>query len=79
MGNWTFWFVYFRVLSHDKIGGLGSNAKVVQKCKEWFELGNKSNHLLACIIDIVIDRFEKGKPMDDFYNPAKAIEVNKQS
>lgn len=32
--------------------GLGYNEKVRQKCEEMYKEGCRTNHLLACIIDI---------------------------
>jgi hypothetical protein len=40
-----------RMLLHDN-KGLGDNEKVRQNCEELYKSGCRTNHLLACIIDI---------------------------
>ncbi|EGI69032.1 Protein farnesyltransferase/geranylgeranyltransferase type-1 subunit alpha [Acromyrmex echinatior] len=54
-GNESAWNYLRGILSHHS-KGLGYNEKVRHKCEEMYKEGCRSNHLLACMIDICQER-----------------------
>ncbi|EZA52728.1 hypothetical protein DMN91_001648 [Ooceraea biroi] len=55
-GNESAWNYLRGILLQDS-KGLGHNEKVRQKCEEMYKNGCRTNHLLACMIDICQERY----------------------
>jgi protein farnesyltransferase/geranylgeranyltransferase type-1 subunit alpha len=62
---------------HDKNGGLAFNKKVLEMCKVLYNLGHRTNHLLACIIDICQERHSKEAPTESLFHILQAFKVIK--
>ena len=60
---------------HDKKEGLALNKKILEKCKELYDKNFRTNHLLACIVDICFERHSINEPGDDFFNMDQAFTV----
>lgn len=65
---------HFSILTHDS-GGLGYNEKVRRKCEELYSAGCRTNHLLACIIDICQERPIEEESADSIFHINNAMKV----
>lgn len=59
---------------HDS-GGLTRNDKVRKKCIELYEAGYRTNHLLACIIDISQDSCVNDESSESIFHISNALKV----
>lgn len=66
----------FRILLRDS-KGLGYNEKVRHKCEEMYKEGCRTNHLLACIIDICQEKCSSDETPSSLFIINSAYEVNK--
>lgn len=66
----------FRILLHDS-KGLGYNEKVRHKCEEMYKEGCRTNHLLACIIDICQEKCSSDETPSSLFHINSAYEVSK--
>lgn len=59
--------------------GLGYNEKVMKMCEELYLDGFRTNHLLACIIDICQDRHKKDESPDSLfcYDRARKVRISR--
>lgn len=73
--NESAWNYLRGVLMHDKDGGLSNNKKVREKCEELYKAGCRSNHLLACIIDICQGRISSDEPADSLFHINSALRL----
>jgi len=65
----------FRVLlRHSK--GLGYNERVRHKCEEMYKEGCRTNHLLACMIDICQERCSSDETPSPLFHINFACEVS---
>lgn len=64
----------FRILLHDG-KGLGYNEKVRRKCEEMYKEGCRTNHLLACIIDICQEKCSSDETPSSLFHINSAYEV----
>ena len=65
----------FRILSHHS-KGLGYNEKVRHKCEEMYKEGCRTNHLLACMIDICQERCPSDETPSPLFHINFAYEVS---
>ncbi|XP_034194022.1 farnesyl transferase alpha isoform X1 [Osmia lignaria lignaria] len=74
---WNYLQGYCCILTHDS-GGLGYNEKVRRKCEELYSAGCRTNHLLACIIDICQERPMKEESADSIFHINNAMKLCKE-
>lgn len=65
----------FRILLHHS-KGLGYNEKVRHKCEQMYKEGCRTNHLLACMIDICQERCPTDETPSSLYHINFAYEVS---
>lgn len=75
-GNESAWNYLQGILMHDS-SGLGRNEKVRRKCEELYAEGYRTNHLLACIIDICQEG-PKDEPPDSIFHINHALKLCKE-
>ncbi|XP_066598441.1 protein farnesyltransferase/geranylgeranyltransferase type-1 subunit alpha [Prorops nasuta] len=63
--NESVWSYLRGVLMKDNRGGLSKNEKILEKCKQLYLDGCRSNHLLACIIDICEEQYKSNSLATD--------------
>lgn len=77
-GNESAWNYLRGVLMHDVNGGLGHNEKVLEKCVGMYTEGCRTNHLLACIIDICQERQGDNEPPESLFHVNHALVLCKE-
>lgn len=75
-GNESAWNYLRGILLHDS-KGLGYNEKVRNKCEELYKEGCRTNHLLACIIDICRERSLSDEISSSLFHINSAYELCK--
>ncbi|XP_012230501.1 protein farnesyltransferase/geranylgeranyltransferase type-1 subunit alpha [Linepithema humile] len=75
-GNESAWNYLRGILLHDS-KGLGYNDKVRNKCEELYKEGCRTNHLLACIIDICQERSLSDETPSSLFHINSAYELCK--
>ncbi|XP_076668379.1 farnesyl transferase alpha isoform X1 [Andrena cerasifolii] len=76
-GNESAWN-YLRGILKQDANGLAQNEKVRRKCKELYFYGCRTNHLLACIIDICQEGPMGEESPDPMYHVNNAIKLCKE-
>ncbi|XP_012147154.1 farnesyl transferase alpha isoform X1 [Megachile rotundata] len=74
---WNYLQGYCCILMHDS-SGLSYNEKVRRKCEELYAAGYRTNHLLACIIDICQERPTRDEPPDSIFHINHALKLCKE-
>lgn len=69
---------YLRGILMQDSNGLAYNEKVRGKCEELYQAGYRTNHLLACIIDICQERHVKDETPESIFYITNAIKLCKQ-
>ncbi|KAG7190442.1 hypothetical protein KM043_006546 [Ampulex compressa] len=77
-GNESAWNYLRGILLQDD-GGLGYNEKVRRKCEGLYLNGFRTNHLLACIIDICQERQISEEPPESIFHISNAVKTNQVS
>lgn len=67
-------YVLSSILMKDS-SGLGYNEKVRRKCEELYADGCRTNHLLACIIDICQERAISEESEESLFHINNALKV----
>ncbi|XP_033322919.1 farnesyl transferase alpha [Megalopta genalis] len=75
-GNESAWNYLRGILMKDS-SGLGYNEKVRQKCEELYMDGCRTNHLLACIVDICQERSISEESRDSLFHINNALKMCK--
>lgn len=76
-GNESAWNYLRGILMQDS-GGLARCEKVRKKCIELYEAGCRTNHLLACIIDICQESYKNNESPDSFFHINNALKLCKE-
>ncbi|KZC08936.1 PREDICTED: protein farnesyltransferase/geranylgeranyltransferase type-1 subunit alpha [Dufourea novaeangliae] len=76
-GNESAWNYLRGILMKDS-SGLGYNEKVRRKCEELYSDGCRTNHLLACIIDISQERPISEESPDSLFHINNALKLCKE-
>ncbi|XP_047351060.1 protein farnesyltransferase/geranylgeranyltransferase type-1 subunit alpha [Vespa velutina] len=76
-GNESAWNYLRGILMHDS-AGLTRNDKVRKKCVELYEAGYRTNHLLACIIDICLDSCINDESSESIFHISNALKLCKE-
>ncbi|KAF7403532.1 hypothetical protein HZH68_006326 [Vespula germanica] len=76
-GNESAWNYLRGILMHDS-AGLTHNDKVRKKCVELYEAGYRTNHLLACIIDICQNSCINDESPESIFHISNALKLCKE-